>query len=131
MATSHSLLQLYFKCCRKSLLIFATCEEREIKSLTISESPCRVCRTHGLLLQCTCISYSAVSSYIPPPPPPPLSLSLSLSLQHNLFCDNCHSHVARAFNLMRYDGSSSWNMCKLGFLMLLYSKYTRYGDTFL
>ena len=25
---------------------------------------------------------------------------------HNLCCDNCHSHVARALNLMNYDGKS-------------------------
>ena len=25
---------------------------------------------------------------------------------HNLFCDNCHSHVARALNLMKYDDST-------------------------
>lgn len=46
---------------------------------------------------------------------------------HNLFCDNCHSHVARACNLMRYDGSSSWNMVKLGFYMVIYGKYTSCG----
>lgn len=45
---------------------------------------------------------------------------------HNLCCDNCHSHVAMALNLMEYDGSSSWNMVKLCFLMLLYSKYVSF-----
>ncbi|TRY95969.1 hypothetical protein DNTS_026795, partial [Danionella cerebrum] len=29
---------------------------------------------------------------------------------HNLCCDNCHSHVAMALNLMHYDNSTSWNM---------------------
>lgn len=42
---------------------------------------------------------------------------------HNLCCDNCHSHVAYALNTMRYDGSTSWNMIKLCFLMLLHGKY--------
>jgi len=42
---------------------------------------------------------------------------------HNLFCDNCHSHVACALNLMNYDNSSSWNMIKLCFLMLLHGKH--------
>ncbi|CAG5129670.1 unnamed protein product, partial [Candidula unifasciata] len=42
---------------------------------------------------------------------------------HNLFCDNCHSHVAMALNLMNYSGSSSWNMVKLCFFMLIYGKY--------
>ena len=46
---------------------------------------------------------------------------------HNLFCDNCHSHVARALNLMRYNGSSSWNMYKLGLLVILYGKFTGVG----
>ncbi|XP_019403513.1 PREDICTED: transmembrane protein 222 isoform X5 [Crocodylus porosus] len=44
---------------------------------------------------------------------------------HNLCCDNCHSHVALALNLMRYDNSSSWNMVKLCFFSLLYGKYVR------
>ncbi|CAG9836754.1 unnamed protein product [Diabrotica balteata] len=42
---------------------------------------------------------------------------------HNLCCDNCHSHVATALNLMQYDNSSSWNMVKLAFLMLIHGKY--------
>lgn len=50
----------------------------------------------------------------------PLSL-----FQHNLCCDNCHSHVALALNLMRYDNSTSWNMVKLCFFSLLYGKYVR------
>lgn len=52
--------------------------------------------------------------------PVPLSL-----FQHNLCCDNCHSHVALALNLMRYDNSTSWNMVKLCFFSLLYGKYVR------
>jgi len=32
---------------------------------------------------------------------------------HNLFCDNCHSHVATALEHMNYGNSSSWNMVKL------------------
>ena len=28
---------------------------------------------------------------------------------HNLCCDNCHSHVARALNLMQYDGSTRFD----------------------
>nr|CAB3267075.1 transmembrane protein 222 [Phallusia mammillata] len=46
---------------------------------------------------------------------------------HNLCCDNCHSHVAYALNLMQYNGSNSWNMVKLCFLMLLYGKYVRWA----
>lgn len=25
-------------------------------------------------------------------------------IKHNLFCNNCHSHVANALNLMEYKG---------------------------
>ncbi|KAL5491698.1 hypothetical protein EMCRGX_G017035 [Ephydatia muelleri] len=42
---------------------------------------------------------------------------------HNLFCDNCHSHVAMALNLMKYDSSNSWNMFKLCFLMVWNGKF--------
>ncbi|ESO90456.1 hypothetical protein LOTGIDRAFT_164035 [Lottia gigantea] len=43
---------------------------------------------------------------------------------HNLCCDNCHSHVAMALNLMHYGSSTSWNMVKLCFMMLIYGKFT-------
>lgn len=42
---------------------------------------------------------------------------------HNLFCDNCHSFVATALNLMNYDDSDKWNMVKLAILMLVHGKY--------
>ncbi|XP_013384445.1 transmembrane protein 222-like [Lingula anatina] len=42
---------------------------------------------------------------------------------HNLFCDNCHSHVALAMNTMQYDKKTSWNMFSLCFLMLIHGKY--------
>ncbi|XP_075409066.1 transmembrane protein 222 isoform X1 [Tenrec ecaudatus] len=45
---------------------------------------------------------------------------------HNLCCDNCHSHVALALNLMRYN-STSWNMVTLCFFCLLYGKYVSVG----
>ena len=41
---------------------------------------------------------------------------------HNLCCDNCHSHVARALNIMEYDGSTRWNMVTLAVLMLVHGK---------
>lgn len=51
--------------------------------------------------------------------------SLSFSSQHNLCCDNCHSHVAMALNLMRYENSTSWNMVKLCLLALIHGKHVR------
>ncbi|XP_028393745.1 transmembrane protein 222-like [Dendronephthya gigantea] len=47
---------------------------------------------------------------------------------HNLFCDNCHSHVAMALNIMNYNGSSSWNMVSLCFWLLVYGKYISVGS---
>ncbi|XP_026861097.1 transmembrane protein 222a isoform X2 [Electrophorus electricus] len=42
---------------------------------------------------------------------------------HNLCYDNCHSHVATALNLMRYDNSISWNMVNLCLLFFIHSKH--------
>lgn len=44
---------------------------------------------------------------------------------HNLLCDNCHSHVATALNLMEYDGATNrgWNMVRLAVLMFVHGKY--------
>ncbi|XP_034021850.1 transmembrane protein 222-like [Thalassophryne amazonica] len=41
---------------------------------------------------------------------------------HNLCFDNCHSHVAIALNLMRYDNSTSWNMMNLCVLVVIHSE---------
>lgn len=46
---------------------------------------------------------------------------------HNLCCDNCHSHVATALNLMNYDSNSSWNMIKLCFLIFFKAKYVNFS----
>ncbi|KAJ8267727.1 hypothetical protein COCON_G00128990 [Conger conger] len=46
---------------------------------------------------------------------------------HNLCCDNCHSHVAMALNLMRYDNRSSWNMVSVGLRSLVHGKYVSFG----
>ena len=45
---------------------------------------------------------------------------------HNLFCDNCHSHVATALDHMRYSNSSGWNMIKLAAWMFVKGKYVGY-----
>ncbi|XP_031644573.1 transmembrane protein 222 isoform X2 [Oncorhynchus kisutch] len=42
---------------------------------------------------------------------------------HNLCCDNCHSHVAMALNLMRYENKTSWNMINLCLLSLVHGKH--------
>uniref|UniRef100_A0A1I7XTY6 Probable U2 small nuclear ribonucleoprotein A' n=1 Tax=Heterorhabditis bacteriophora TaxID=37862 RepID=A0A1I7XTY6_HETBA len=43
---------------------------------------------------------------------------------HNICCDNCHSHVALALNLMKYDGHDKWNMVRLAYYILIKGKYT-------
>ncbi|XP_032824062.1 transmembrane protein 222 [Petromyzon marinus] len=42
---------------------------------------------------------------------------------HNLCCDNCHSHVAMALNLMRYGGRDDWGMVRLCVLMLVRGRH--------
>ncbi|KAF3839964.1 hypothetical protein F7725_018681 [Dissostichus mawsoni] len=46
---------------------------------------------------------------------------------HNLCLDNCHSHVAMALNLMRYNNSTSWNMIKLCALSLIHGKHVSWA----
>ncbi|CAB3227360.1 unnamed protein product [Arctia plantaginis] len=46
---------------------------------------------------------------------------------HIICYDNCHSHVATALNIMNYDGCKNWNMVKLAFYMIPYSKYVSFG----
>ncbi|KAL1137734.1 hypothetical protein AAG570_009430 [Ranatra chinensis] len=46
---------------------------------------------------------------------------------HNLCIDNCHSMVAMALNNMKYDNSCNWNMVKLAFYLIFYSKYVSFG----
>lgn len=46
---------------------------------------------------------------------------------HNLFCDNCHSHVGMALNLMKYGGTSNWNMVRLASWMFFYGKYISFS----
>merc|ERR1711973_115884 len=42
---------------------------------------------------------------------------------HNLFCDNCHSHVAMALNMMEYNGSERWNMFILALKTFIFARY--------
>ncbi len=46
---------------------------------------------------------------------------------HNIFCDNCHSHVAFALNSMNYDGFSKWNMIYVCFMMLFKGKFVSFS----
>lgn len=42
---------------------------------------------------------------------------------HNLFWDNCHSHVGLALSTMKYNNSNSWNMAKLAAWMFFCGRY--------
>lgn len=41
--------------------------------------------------------------------------------------DNCHSHVARCLNDMKYGGNRNWNMIWLCFWMFACGKYVSVG----
>ncbi|CAF3919806.1 unnamed protein product [Adineta steineri] len=45
---------------------------------------------------------------------------------HNLCCDNCHSHVAMALNIMNYDRKHSYNMITLSLWMLFRGKFVSF-----
>lgn len=45
---------------------------------------------------------------------------------HNYCCDNCHSHVATALNLMGYKDKKCWTMVSVAFLILIYGKYVSF-----
>nr|CAG4650590.1 EOG090X0GY7 [Sida crystallina] len=46
---------------------------------------------------------------------------------HNLFCDNCHSHVALALNKMSYPGKRDWNMVALAWQLLVRGKFVDFS----
>jgi hypothetical protein len=46
---------------------------------------------------------------------------------HNLFCDNCHSHVAYCLNLMEYKGSHSISMIYIGVWCFFCGRFTSFG----
>lgn len=45
---------------------------------------------------------------------------------HNIFWDNCHSHVGMALTNMQYDGSTEWNMIRLASYMFFCGKYVNF-----
>ena len=46
---------------------------------------------------------------------------------HNICCDNCHSHVARALNIMEYQGRHDWDMVKLCFWVFFKGSFVTGG----
>ena len=50
---------------------------------------------------------------------------------HNICCDNCHSHVARALNILEFQGRHDWNMVKLCFLVFFKGSFVNYKGAIL
>jgi len=50
---------------------------------------------------------------------------------HNICCDNCHSHVARALNIIEHEGRHDWNMVKLCFLIFFKGSFVNYKGAIL
>ena len=42
---------------------------------------------------------------------------------HNICCDNCHSHVARALNNFKYRGRDDYTMVSIAWMLVWESKY--------
>ena len=42
---------------------------------------------------------------------------------HNICCDNCHSHVARALNILRYKGRENYTMIDVWWMCLISGQY--------
>jgi len=43
--------------------------------------------------------------------------------EHNLFTNNCHSHVAYVLNQIRYKGKTNYNMVDIWWMLILKGKY--------
>jgi len=48
-------------------------------------------------------------------------------MMHNLFCNNCHDHVAAALNPIQFRGYSHWNTLLLILFMMKSSSYVSFG----
>ena len=46
---------------------------------------------------------------------------------HNIFCDNCHSHVACALNKFKYKGKDNYTMIDVWWMVNARSKYVSWG----
>lgn len=48
--------------------------------------------------------------------------------EHNLFCNNCHSHVAYVLNQVKYKGKNNYNMFNIWWLLITEGKYISIGS---
>ena len=42
---------------------------------------------------------------------------------HNLFCNNCHSHCAFVLNVLNYKNKNNYNMVSIWWMLILKGKY--------
>ncbi|XP_054160576.1 transmembrane protein 222-like [Oppia nitens] len=49
-----------------------------------------------------------------------------MNRMHSLCCDNCHSHVSMALNLMQYNGKCDYNMFNTFFRFTYHCKYVSF-----
>ena len=42
---------------------------------------------------------------------------------HNICCDNCHSHVARVLNNLKYKGRDNYTMIDVWWMLIVSGKY--------
>lgn len=45
---------------------------------------------------------------------------------HNICCDNCHSHVARALNNFKYKGRANYTMVDVWWMLIVKGKYVSF-----
>lgn len=50
--------------------------------------------------------------------------------EHNICCDNCHSHVARALNIMKYKGRTDYTMVSVWWLCITQGRYVSCAQMF-
>ena len=48
-------------------------------------------------------------------------------MMHNIFCNNCHSHAARAMNEYQYRGRTNYTMIDVWWLTVSQSHYVSWG----
>jgi len=50
---------------------------------------------------------------------------------HNIFCDNCHSHVARVLNNLNYKGKNNYTMIDVWWMCTTQSKFISWKHIFI
>ena len=46
---------------------------------------------------------------------------------HNICCDNCHSHVAKVLNNLKYKGREDYTMVSVWWMLIVQGKYVSWA----